>query len=108
MSHKLEYDVQKEFELSRDMLKYFVGLDLCLSEQVILRKIVFDANAGLSRITLPRNRYQPATEGAVRFLMQEYGITLVDKEFYEPILGGYYSENASRALQFVQEQRLLL
>ncbi|MBI2665356.1 hypothetical protein HYX12_01900 [Candidatus Woesearchaeota archaeon] len=108
MNMYLDYDVQQEFELSRDMLRYYVDLRLSITEQIILRGIVSDAIDELPKIQLARNRYRPATESAVRFLFQEYGISQLDIELYEPIIGGYYDPHASFVLNFLQNQRNLL
>ena len=99
-------DLQQEFERSRDMLRYNVGLELCLTELVLLRRIVGTSITALGNIRDLRNRYQPAMESACRFLQQEYGIT--DRRFYEPIIGGYYDEKIAEVLCFLQGQKRLI
>ena len=86
------------------MLKYYSGLELNLIEQIILRKIVSNAIEELSKIKLASNRFQPATEGAIRFLFREYGLNTSDKKLYRNIIGGYYDSNASEILNFIQNQ----
>lgn len=65
MHRCLNYDIQKEFELARDMLRYYVDLRLSLAEQIILKRIVSDAIDELPKIQWYYNKYEPATEGAV-------------------------------------------
>lgn len=105
---KLEYDIQKEFEHARKCLRYHVGLELCLAEQIILRNIVDDVTKNLREIEFGRNKYRPAIEAAVRFLFQEYGVTHQSPELYKPITGGYYSEDAAFVLNYLQSKTYVL
>ncbi|HLC91352.1 MAG TPA: hypothetical protein VJI15_06315 [Candidatus Nanoarchaeia archaeon] len=107
---KILYPLQQEFEFARARLRSCVGLELCLTEQVILRRIVAVALDNLTKIVEGGSVriFSPAHEAAVRFLFQEYGLSWQDQELYEPLEGGYYSEEAAIALQVLQKERYLL
>jgi hypothetical protein len=104
-----KYNVQSEFEFARKSFIFFAGLELSLTEQVILRKLVSDTVDEVATVREPMTKFRPAVESAVRFLMQEYGITLSDREFYGPLIGGYpFSEQSKLELKFMQWQRNLI
>lgn len=106
MFENLQFELQKEFEQSRKMLRYYVDLKLSLAEQVILKRIVAGTINSLLKDTC-RVRYNPATESAVRFLFQEYGVLGADTELYSPLIGGYHSDKAAEILNAIQfEQNL--
>ncbi|MEK6919156.1 MAG: hypothetical protein AABW73_03900 [Nanoarchaeota archaeon] len=97
------YDVQDEFILSRKMILCYLGLDLTLSEQVILRRFVQSSIDDLSSISSPRDKFQPAVEGAFRFFTIDYG---VGSDLLGSLQGGYFDSSASQTLNFIQEKRL--
>src|SRR3989344_2687444 len=83
---KILYPLQQEFEFARARLRSCVGLELCLTEQVILRRIVAVALDNLTKIV---------EGGSVRIFSPAHE-------------GGYYSEEAAIALQVLQKERYLL
>jgi len=105
MVKNFKYDSQKEFESSRDMLKYFLGLELCLAEQIILRDIIYNTIDCLSEMNLGHDTYQPAVEGAIRFLFREYGVHPSNRDLCNPIIGGYPDFRSGFVLSFLQDQR---
>lgn len=106
MKKRLEDSIHEEFEHA--IARYHLGLNLCLAEQVILRKIISSVTEELNEIKNPKNKYRPAYEGMVRFLIQEYGLTQSDQKYFEPICGGFYDETVSFELNMLQAGRNML
>lgn len=87
------------------MLKYYVELNLSLSEQIILKKIVSKSIGELNEINYPRNKFQPSVEGAVRFLFEEYNLSPDMNQFYEPIISGQYTPKIGIFLNQIQFEK---
>jgi hypothetical protein len=80
MNLVFEYDVQTEFEKSREALKFSTNLNLSLSEQIILKQIVKNAIRDSPKDIFSSSNFEVSSESAVRFIMQEYGVN------YDPSL----------------------
>lgn len=98
------YDIQEVFERANLFLRYCVGLKLTLIELVKLRRCAVDTVNEVYRIKMMHNSFNSAGETAIRFLFMEYGLTILDKQLYLPIIAGYSSEESSQILNWLQEK----
>jgi hypothetical protein len=106
MSNNYSFDI--EFNRAARLLKGCLDMDLCLSEQVILRDITKRCITNLPKNPFSRWSYRPYVEASVQFMVQEY-VSSQDIKIINSLVGHMpLSDSDKMDMCFLQSQRKMI